>query len=99
MPTVQTSVPSPSDMTFENVVHGLRYEPVAFLTNLLRSYGDIVALPFGTCDLYLLGNPEFIREIFLGDPRSFAKRKDPEAEREYLNAISGFVPLFDQKLI
>jgi cytochrome P450 len=80
-------------------VHGLRYEPIPFVTNLLSSYGDIVRLPFGECDLYLLGNPKFILEIFLGPPNSFAKRKDPEAEQRYLNGILGFVTLFDQKLI
>lgn len=80
-------------------MHGLRYEPVSFVTNLLNSYGDIVRLRFGERELYLLGNPKFIREIFLGDRHSFAKRKDPEAEQRYLNGISGFVTLFDETLI
>src|SRR6476620_7790827 len=85
MPAIQTSVRGPATMTFENVVHGLRYEPISFVTNLLSSYGDIVRLPFGERDLYLLGNPKFIREIFLDPSGSFAKRKDPDAEQRYLN--------------
>ena len=99
MPTIQTSIPSRSDLTFRNVAHRLRSEPVPFVTDLLRSYGDIVRLPFGERELYVIGNPDFVREIFLGDPQVFAKRKDPDAEERYLNGISGFVTLFSEKLI
>jgi cytochrome P450 len=68
---------------------------VEFVQNLVQKYGDIVKLPFGDHELYVLNHPDFIRDIFVEHPDAFAKRKDPEAEQGYLTQISGILPLLD----
>jgi cytochrome P450 len=98
MATNTAGIPSPPDATFESTVQGLRHDPVTFVTGLVRTYGDIVRLPFGARDLYLLANPDFIRDMFIGKPHLFGKRKDVEAEAAYLNQIAVLAPLFDTQM-
>ncbi len=98
-PHSETLVPGPSDATASSVAHEFRRNPVTFVTDLVRTYGDLVRLPFEGRDLYLLNHPDFVREMFLGRPSAFAKRKDPEAEQDYLGSISSFVPLFRADVI
>ncbi|MEH1815245.1 MAG: cytochrome P450 [Nostoc sp.] len=99
MPTTYTTVPSPTEATFDNTLQGLRnYDPVSFVANLVQTYGDIVRLPFGTQDIYLLNHPDFIRDVFVNKSSYFAKRKDTTSEGTYLHQISGILPLFEGQL-
>jgi cytochrome P450 len=97
--TAAATIPSPEGATFESTVHGLRNDPVSFVTNLVHEYGDIVRLPFGDQSLYLLNHPDFVADLFLNQPPIFGKRKDAEAEQAYLNQIAGFTPLFAHSAI
>ncbi|MCW5848809.1 MAG: cytochrome P450 [Anaerolineae bacterium] len=94
-----TPIPTPADATFESTVDGLRNQPVPFAARLAHTYGDIVRLPFGGRDLYLVNQPDYIREIFLGDAEVYKKRKDADTEKAYLESIGGFLPLFQDSLI
>ena len=92
-------IPTPEAASFESTVDGLRNHPVTFATRLAQTYGDIVRLPFGERDLYLVNQPDYIREIFLGDAEVYKKRKDADSEKAYLESIGGFLPLFGDALI
>jgi cytochrome P450 len=99
MPITYAIVPSPTDATFDSTLQGLRsHDPVSFVSNLVHTYGDIVRLPFGTRDIYLLNHPDFIHDVFVGKSSYFAKRKDTNAEGAYLHQISGILPLFEGQL-
>jgi cytochrome P450 len=95
----RATIPSPEGATFGSTEYGLRNDPVAFVTNLVRKYGDIVCLPFGKQNLYLLNHPDFVADLFMNKPSIFGKRKDAEAEQAYLSQIAGFVPLFRHEVI
>lgn len=90
-----TRIPTPPGATFESTADSLYNDPVNFVTNLVNTYGDIVHLPFGERELYLVNNPSYVRELFIGKPEFFGKRQDEAAEQSYLDQIAGFVPLFD----
>ncbi|MBD2435904.1 cytochrome P450 [Nostoc sp. FACHB-110] len=99
MPVTYATVPSPTGATFESTLQGLRnYDPVSFVAELVDTYGDIVRLPFGTQDIYLLNHPDFIHDVFVNKSSYFAKRKDTNAEGNYLHQISGILPLFEGQL-
>src|SRR5579871_4505950 len=95
MLTSDRTVPGPGDATPDGTAYELRHDPVAFVTRLHQAYGDIVRLPLGTCNMYLLSDPASIREIFTEKPEVFRKRQDEATEKSYLVAIGGFVPFFE----
>jgi len=97
--TGHSSIPTPPGADFESTLEALRQHPVPFITDLAHTYGDIVRLPFGTRDIYLLNHTDLIREIFLGGSETFAKRKDVATEESYLGGIAGMFPLFKKNLI
>jgi cytochrome P450 len=88
-------IASPEEATFDRVVEGLRQETGSFLTGLRNAFGDLVVLPFDGRNLYLVSDPELIREMFLGDPGVYKKRRDETAERAYLAGLAGFTPIFE----
>ncbi len=99
MPITYATVPSPADATFDSTLQALRdHDPIPFVTNLAQTYGDIVRLPFGTRDIYLLNHPDLIRDVFVAKSSYFAKRKDTNAEGAYLHQMSGILPLFEGQL-
>lgn len=83
-----------TDFTAKTTVHGLREDPVRFLTDLVRARGDLVRLPFDGPELFILNHPEYIGRIFTTHGAVFRKRKDEAAENAYLKQIAGFVPMF-----
>ncbi len=91
--------PGPSKMTPEQVISVLRLDPVAFVSDIVRSHGDIAKLPLGSQSLFILSNPEYIRQIFVVRPDIFKKRHDEAAEDAYLSQMAGFSPMFDTSLM
>lgn len=98
MPNRDATVPIPANATFDVTLQALRRDPFPFVTNLAQTYGDIVRLPFGTRNLYLLNHPDFIRDVLVGKPGYFAKQKDTDAEGAYLHHMSRILPLFERQL-
>jgi cytochrome P450 len=93
-----TPIPGPDNLTKDSVIEGLRTAPAAFTTELVETYGDVVHLPFGDRDLFLISHPDYIEQIFHGGD-AFAKRKDVEAETSYIGQISGFAALLSGKKV
>ncbi len=82
------SIPTPSGATFQSTLQALRENPVPFVANLAQTYGDLVRLPFGDRDLYLVNHPDYIRQLFLAGSDTFAKRQDEATERAYIDRIA-----------
>ena len=99
IPSTTQVIPTPAGVTFDDVVQGLRERPIEFVTSIAQTHGDIVRLPFGDRDLYLVNDPDFIRQIFVGGDEVYKKRKDDPSEQSYLGQIGGFLPLFNEAYI
>ncbi|NEU82302.1 cytochrome P450 [Nostoc sp. UIC 10630] len=97
--TKSSNIVTPPNASFESTLQALRQNPVPFITNLAQTYGDIVRLPFGSRDIYLLNRPDWIRQVYLGGSEIFAKRKDAAKEKSYINDIAPMIPLLQQDLI
>ena len=54
-------------------LRAMQRDPIAFLTNLARDYGDVVHFTFGPQHLYFFNHPDAIREILVVQQRSFHK--------------------------
>ena len=51
----------------------LSHDPLSFLQNSAREYGDFVPLRFGRTPAALLNRPQFIDHVLVTDPRNFIK--------------------------
>lgn len=70
----------------ENVFGRLRRlsnDPLAFFTQA-ATLGDVVHAKVGLQNVLLLGNPEHIREVLVGQPRNFTKDRGIEATKPLL---------------
>ncbi|MDJ0730913.1 MAG: cytochrome P450 [Crocosphaera sp.] len=95
----QKSIPTLPGANFQSTIQALRENPVPFVANLAHTYGDLVRLPFGDRDLYLVNHPDYIRELFLAGSDTFAKRKDEATEQSYISGISPLFSSFTSDLI
>jgi cytochrome P450 len=62
----------------------MRRDSLGFLTAMARTYGDMVALPFGPFCVYLLCHPEHIAYVLQGNPRNYGKSRFTEQVRPLL---------------
>lgn len=92
MPQRSSAIPRPS-MTPAAIISRLRLDPVSFVSELIRSHGEITELPLGPQSLFLLHKPAYIRQILM-DGDTFKKRPDKGAEDTYLGQMAGFSPMF-----
>jgi cytochrome P450 len=60
-----------------------RREPLTFL-NELHTYGDIVYFYFGPQQVYLLNNPEYIKEVLVNQSRNFVKSRGLQKSKRLL---------------
>ncbi len=57
------------------VLPQFRRNPPAFLESLSRSYGDLVHFRLGPQDVYLVSNPDWIRDILVTNQTNFTKSR------------------------
>ncbi|MEO8199798.1 MAG: cytochrome P450 [Gemmatimonadota bacterium] len=62
----------------------MRRNPLAYLPRIAREYGDLVHLRFGKQDIYLVNDPEAIRDILVTNNRQFKKGKGLEGAKKLL---------------
>jgi cytochrome P450 len=80
-------VPGPGSGRWVNLARYLR-DPIGSLTALAREYGDVVHFPLGPNELYLVSDPELIRDVLVTHHRSFHKsRAYEEAKRVLGNGL------------
>jgi cytochrome P450 len=61
-----------------------RRDPLGFLTRVARQYGDVVYIRFGTERVFLINNPDYIRDIFVTHHRNFTKSRGLEVAKRFL---------------
>jgi cytochrome P450 len=75
--------PGPS-IGFPRSLLGFRRDPLSFLMNLARDYGDVVYFKIGPQGIYLVNNPEYIKDILVTNSRNFAKSRGLEVAKRFL---------------
>jgi cytochrome P450 len=51
----------------------IRRDPIKFVTNLIKQYGDLVYFKLGPQPVFLLNNPDHIRDVLVTHNKSFMK--------------------------
>src|SRR5262249_19253211 len=69
---------------FPQSLFGFRRDPLNYLTNLARQYGDLVYFKIATQGIYLVNNPEYIKDILITNSRNFAKSRGLEVAKRFL---------------
>jgi cytochrome P450 len=67
--------PGPSGLPVIGSLVGYFRDPLGFLTRISREYGDIVYFTLGSRRIYLLNNPEYIKDVLVTQNRSFTKSR------------------------
>jgi cytochrome P450 len=66
------------------VIYGPGRDPLAFFTNLARSYGDIVFVRMAGERLYMVNHPQLIKDVLVTHQRQFRKGRGLERARRLL---------------
>jgi len=61
-----------------------RRDPLTFMLESARNYGDIVFFKFGPQDLYLLNHPDYIRDVLVTNNRNFVKSRGLQMAKRFL---------------
>ncbi len=67
--------PGPKGLPYLGSLVGYFSDPLGFLTRISRKYGDIVYFTLGSRRMYLLNNPEQIKDVLVTHNRSFTKSR------------------------
>jgi len=54
-------------------IFALRRDPIKFLTNLVNRYGDLVYFKLGPQPVFMVNNPDYIRDVLVTGARNFMK--------------------------
>jgi cytochrome P450 len=78
-------LPPGPNIGFARSLLGFRRDPLAFLMSLAHQYGDVVYFKLvGPQGIYLVNNPEYIKDILVTDSRNFAKSRGLEVAKRFL---------------
>jgi len=61
-----------------------RRDPLSFLLNAAREHGDIVHLQFGPQSVFLVNNPDHIRDVLVTNNRNFIKSRGLQMAKRFL---------------
>jgi cytochrome P450 len=61
-----------------------RRDPIKFLMNSARDYGDIAYLKFGPQGIYLFNNPDYVKDVLVTNNRNFVKSRGLEMAKKFL---------------
>jgi cytochrome P450 len=73
--------PGPEPGALDGVFSPFRRDPLTFLTNAARKYGDIVGLRFLYYRTYLISHPDYIEDVLVNHPRKFVKGRVLQANK------------------
>jgi len=75
MATAAASVlpPGPKPVIPGVNLFAIRRDPIKFLTNLAEQYGDLVYFKLGPLPVFLVNNPDYIRDVLVTHNRNFMK--------------------------
>jgi cytochrome P450 len=61
-----------------------RREPLTLLSDLADKHGDVVRFQMGPRTIYLLNNPEYIKDVLVTNNRNFVKSRGLEMAKKFL---------------
>ena len=73
--------PGPETNAFAGIFSSFRREPLEFLTNIAREYGDIAGLRFLNYRTYLISHPDDIEDVLVNHARKFVKGRVLQANK------------------
>lgn len=76
--------PGPSGKPVVGHLMQFRRNPLDFLLDSASRYGDIVYLKFGPQDVFLLNNPDFIKDVLVTNNKNFVKSRGLEMAKKLL---------------
>src|SRR5215210_8037749 len=76
--------PGPKTSLFRSVVYFPGPDPLAFFSNLAREYGDIVLYKMAGEQLFLVGDPQHIKDIFVTHDKNFIKGRGLQRSKRLL---------------
>jgi cytochrome P450 len=95
--------PGPKQSLRTRLVYWPGRDPLAFFTNLVRTYGDVVHVRMGGEQIFLLSDPRHIRDVLVTHQRSFVKGRGLERAKRLLGngllTSEGAVHLRQRRLI
>lgn len=82
--STQTHPPGPKGKPVIGNLLDFRRDPLGFLLTAAREHGDIVHLQFGPQAIYLLNNPDYIRDVLVTNNRNFIKSRGLQMAKRFL---------------
>src|SRR2546425_7246190 len=79
-----TRPPGPKGQSFVGHLRMFRRDPLKLLLEAAREYGDVVFLKFGPLSVYLLNNPDYIKDVLVTNNRNFVKSRGLEMAKKFL---------------
>ena len=79
-----THPPSPKAKAVLGHLTMFRRDPLEFLLDSARKYGDVVHFEFGPQDVYLLNHPDYIKDVLVTNNRNFVKSRGLEMAKKFL---------------
>src|SRR5258708_5360626 len=76
--------PSPKGKPILGHLTDFRRKPLEFLLRTTQECGDFVYLKFGTRDIFLINNPDTIRDVVVTNSRNFTKSRGLEMAKKFL---------------
>ena len=76
--------PGPKVSPFGSLTYNFTRDPLNFLTNLARTYGELAAYRMGGEQLYVVSNPHWIKDILVTHNRNFTKSRGLERTKKLL---------------
>jgi cytochrome P450 len=76
--------PGPKLSPFEQLIYRPGANPLAFFTNLARTYGDVVSYRMAGEQVFFVNNPQHIKDILVTHNRNFIKGRGLERAKRLL---------------
>jgi cytochrome P450 len=77
-------LPPGPNIGFPRSLLKFRRDSLAFLMRLANQYGDVVYFKIGPQGVYLINNPEYIKDILVTNSRNFVKSRGLEVAKRFL---------------
>ena len=82
--STDTFPPGPKRKPVVGHLMEFRRDPIRFLMNSARDYGDIAYLKFGPQGIYLFNNPDYVKDVLVTNNRNFVKSRGLEMAKKFL---------------
>jgi cytochrome P450 len=76
--------PGPRSFLPGRSMFALRRDPLAFLMNLAREYGDLAYFTLGPQKVFFINNPDYIRDVLVTHNRNFMKGRGLQRAKKLL---------------